>query len=80
MPDLIERGFSKGELGLALSAGLTGLFGYLGGALFTNIAMGYVVDAWGWDGGFGVLIAACLLSIFFVALTWNKEKTFLNLS
>ncbi len=62
------------------AAGLTGLFGYLGGALFANIAMGYVVDAWGWDGGFGVLIAACLLSIFFVALTWNKEKTFLNLS
>jgi len=55
------------------AAGLTGLFGYLGGALFANIAMGYVVDAWGWDGGFGVLIGACVLSIFFVALTWNKE-------
>ena len=62
------------------AAGLTGLFGYLGGALFANIAMGYVVDAWGWDGGFGVLIGACILSIFFVALTWNKEKTVLNLS
>jgi OPA family glycerol-3-phosphate transporter-like MFS transporter len=61
------------------AAGLTGLFGYLGGALFANIAMGYVVDAWGWNGGFVVLIAACILSIFFVALTWNKEKAFLNL-
>lgn len=55
------------------AAGLTGLFGYLGGALFANIAMGYVVDAWGWDGGFGVLIGACVLSILFVGLTWKKE-------
>ncbi|HJW15529.1 MAG TPA: glycerol-3-phosphate transporter [Flavisolibacter sp.] len=58
------------------AAGLTGLFGYLGGALFANIAMGYVVDAWGWNGGFLVLIAACVLAIFFTALTWNKEKAF----
>ncbi|ANE49479.1 glycerol-3-phosphate transporter [Flavisolibacter tropicus] len=56
------------------AAGLTGLFGYLGGALFANIAMGYVVDAWSWDGGFVVLIGACILSIVFTALTWNKEK------
>jgi OPA family glycerol-3-phosphate transporter-like MFS transporter len=56
------------------AAGLTGLFGYMGGALFANIAMGYVVDHLGWDGGFIVLIAACFLSIFFTALTWNKEK------
>ncbi len=60
------------------AAGLTGLFGYLGGALFANLAMGYVVDSWGWDGGFFVLIGACILSIFFVALTWNKEKIVLN--
>jgi MFS transporter, OPA family, glycerol-3-phosphate transporter len=58
------------------AAGLTGLFGYLGGALFANIAMGYIVDAWGWNGGFLVLIAACVLAIFFTALTWNKEKAF----
>jgi len=55
------------------AAGLTGLFGYLVGALFANIAMGYVVDAWGWDGGFSVLIGACVLSIFFVLLTWKRE-------
>lgn len=56
------------------AAGLTGLFGYLGGALFANIAMGYVVDAWSWDGGFAVLIGSCILSIVFTALTWKKEK------
>jgi len=36
--------------------------------------MGFVVDGFGWDGGFLVLVAACVLSIFFTALTWNKEK------
>jgi MFS transporter, OPA family, glycerol-3-phosphate transporter len=57
------------------AAGLTGLFGYLGGALFANAAMGYVVDTWGWDGGFVVLIASCLLAVVFTALTWKKEQT-----
>lgn len=56
------------------AAGLTGLFGYMGGALFANIAIGLVVDRWGWDGGFEVIVAACVLSIFFTALTWNREK------
>lgn len=56
------------------AAGLTGLFGYMGGALFANIAIGFVVDAWGWDGGFEVILAACVLSIFFTALTWHREK------
>jgi MFS transporter, OPA family, glycerol-3-phosphate transporter len=60
------------------AAGLTGLFGYLGGAVFANAAMGYIVDAYGWDGGFIVLFAACILSIFFVALTWKREQNILN--
>ncbi|WP_219921606.1 glycerol-3-phosphate transporter [Rufibacter sp. XAAS-G3-1] len=61
------------------AAGLTGLFGYLGGALFANIAMGLIVDKWGWDGGFILLVAACLLSIVFTAFTWKREKQHLNL-
>lgn len=56
------------------AAGLTGLFGYLGGAVFANAAMGYVVDYWRWDGGFITLTASCFLAIFFTSLTWKKEK------
>lgn len=56
------------------AAGLTGLFGYMGGALFANIAMGYVVDFWGWDGGFMVMLAACILAIVLTGFTWNTEK------
>ncbi|MBT8316706.1 MAG: glycerol-3-phosphate transporter [Lutibacter sp.] len=56
------------------AAGLTGLFGYLGGALFANIAMGAVVDYWGWPGGFVVLIGSCIVSIFLLALSWYHES------
>lgn len=56
------------------AAGLTGLFGYLGGALFANIAMGAVVDAWGWNGGFIVLLGACIASIILIGVSWIQEK------
>ncbi|MEO6521868.1 MAG: glycerol-3-phosphate transporter [Mucilaginibacter sp.] len=56
------------------AAGLTGFFGYMGGALFANIAIGQVLDHYGWDASFYVIMAACILSIFFTALTWNREK------
>ena len=55
------------------AAGLTGLFGYLGGALFANIAMGFVVDHFGWDGGFMVLLAACISAIAILMLAWMEE-------
>ncbi|RXQ97345.1 glycerol-3-phosphate transporter [Ancylomarina salipaludis] len=56
------------------AAGLTGLFGYLGGALFANIAMGAVVDTWGWNGGFIVLLGACIASIILIGISWIQEK------
>ncbi len=55
------------------AAGFTGLFGYLGGAVFANVAIGHVVDNWGWDGGFFILTAACVLAILFTAFTWRGE-------
>lgn len=56
------------------AAGLTGLFGYLGGALFANIAIGFLVDKWGWDAAFYLMMAACIISIVVTLFTWNKEK------
>jgi OPA family glycerol-3-phosphate transporter-like MFS transporter len=55
------------------AAGFTGLFGYLGGALFANIAMGHIVDIWGWDGGFYVLILAAIISILLLFLTIKRK-------
>lgn len=56
------------------AAGLTGLFGYMGGALFANIAMGHIVDIWGWDGGFKMLIAVSFIAIFLLMLTLKHKK------
>ncbi len=56
------------------AAGLTGLFGYLGGALFANIAIGFIVDHWDWDAAFILLLVACAVAILFTSFTWNKEK------
>lgn len=56
------------------AAGFTGLFGYLGGAVFANIAMGHIVDTWGWDGGFHVLITATIISILLLTLTIKRKE------
>ncbi|OBU09458.1 glycerol-3-phosphate transporter [Photobacterium aquimaris] len=56
------------------AAGLTGLFGYLGGAVAANALLGYTVDHFGWDGGFIVLTGACVLAIFFFIITMVGEK------
>ncbi len=56
------------------AAGFTGLFGYLGGALVANIAMGYIVDSYGWDGGFKLLVFACIMAIILIGLSWRLEN------
>ncbi len=56
------------------AAGLTGLFGYLGGALGANIAIGFIVDHMGWDAAFIMMLVASLIAILFSGLTWNVEK------
>jgi MFS transporter, OPA family, glycerol-3-phosphate transporter len=52
------------------AAGLTGLFGYLG-ATAAELGIGKVVQYWGWNTGFTVIIASAILSIFLLVLTWN---------
>ena len=58
------------------AAGLTGLFGYLGGAVAANAILGYTVDSFGWDGGFIILVGSCILSIFFFILALIGENKF----
>ena len=52
------------------AAGLTGLFGYLG-ATAAELGLGIIVQQYGWDAGFIVIIASALLSIALLAFTWN---------
>lgn len=53
------------------AAGLTGLFGYVGGTTIANAGVGFVVDLYGWAGGFIMLLISCVLAIIFLALTWS---------
>ena len=55
------------------AAGLTGLFGYFGGAFAANIAIGAAVDRFGWNGGFSLLFGSCLMSVTLFALVWKLE-------
>jgi OPA family glycerol-3-phosphate transporter-like MFS transporter len=51
------------------AAGFTGLFGYLGGSVAANAIVGYTVDAFGWDGGFMLLVGSCVMAIILLLLT-----------
>jgi MFS transporter, OPA family, glycerol-3-phosphate transporter len=55
------------------AAGFTGLFGYLGGSVFANIALGFILERWQWNGGFMVLVTACVLAILLMLPTWRQE-------
>jgi OPA family glycerol-3-phosphate transporter-like MFS transporter len=56
------------------AAGLTGLFGYLGGAVAANAILGYTVDHFGWDGGFMILVGSCIASIICLVYALFGER------
>ncbi|CAK2672907.1 sn-glycerol 3-phosphate:phosphate antiporter [Vibrio crassostreae] len=56
------------------AAGLTGLFGYLGGAVAANAVLGFMVDLYGWDGGFIILVGACVASIICLLYAFLGER------
>lgn len=59
-----------GKKAAATAAGFCGFWGYMG-ATVSGAGVGKIVDVFGWNAGFGVLIASCLFSSLFFALTWN---------
>ncbi len=56
------------------AAGFTGLFGYVGGAVSANIVIGYAIDRAGWNAGFIIIVAACIISIILVSMTIKAEQ------
>lgn len=57
------------------AAGLTGFFGYfLGTFILANWVVGWMAQTAGWNWTFLLLVAACLLSIFFMLLTCGRES------
>ena len=55
------------------AAGFTGFFGYVFGAVIAELGLGRIVDRWGWDGGFLLLLAACAVSVAIFAATWKMH-------
>ncbi|MFU2047280.1 phosphoglycerate transporter protein PgtP [Avibacterium gallinarum] len=55
------------------ATGLTGLFGYLLGSASAGTVLGAVVDNFGWDGGFYILIASSILAFIFISFTLFRK-------
>lgn len=56
------------------AAGFTGLFGYVGGAVLANIALGAIVDKVGWNGGFIFLLVSCVMAIILLLCTNSGDN------
>ena len=56
----------------ATAAGFTGLFGYAS-TLVSGVGLGYVVQHYGWNVGFGTLLAIGACGTFMFILTWPAK-------
>lgn len=56
------------------SAGFTGLFGYFFGTMGAEALTGYLVQNFGWNSGFILLLGSCVISILLFMLTWNVHN------
>lgn len=55
------------------AAGFTGLFGYLAGMNLAEVGIGTLVQKWGWNAGFMLLVGACVIATACLATTWNTH-------
>jgi OPA family glycerol-3-phosphate transporter-like MFS transporter len=51
------------------AAGFTGFFGYVFGSAISGSGVGWIADHWGWRGVFATMVACCVLTIAFSAMT-----------
>ena len=56
------------------AAGFCGLFGYLFGATSANLLLGKVMDIYGWDACFQLLMATSLFALGLMLLLWLWEN------
>jgi OPA family glycerol-3-phosphate transporter-like MFS transporter len=56
------------------AAGFTGFFGYVFGSAVAGSGVGWIADRWGWQGVFIAMVACCLLTIAFSAMTLSHRK------
>lgn len=66
---------SKKAVGVA--NGFIGTLAYLGSAI-AGVGIGYVVESYGWEGGFALFIATSLIGSLFFLLVWNRRAKVLE--
>ena len=66
---------SKKAVGVA--NGFIGTLAYLGSGI-SGAGIGYVVESYGWEGGFSLFIASSLLGAVFFMLVWNRRAKVLE--
>ena len=57
------------------AAGFTGFFGYVFGSAIAGTGVGWIADHWGWDGVFITMVACCVLTMGFTAMTLGHKTT-----
>jgi len=57
------------------AAGFTGFFGYVFGSAIAGTGVGWIADRWGWNGVFVTMVACCVLTMAFTALTLGHSTT-----
>jgi MFS transporter, OPA family, glycerol-3-phosphate transporter len=62
---------SKKAAGTA--AGFTGFFGYVFGSAISGTGVGWIADRFGWGGVFATMVACCLATMLFSALTLGHK-------
>jgi phosphoglycerate transporter family protein len=61
-----------GKKAAATAVGLTGLLGYLG-SIISGVGVGWVLDHFGWAGGFSVFIVCAIIGTLCLIPTWNQR-------
>ena len=56
------------------AAGFTGFFGYVFGSAPAGAGVGWIADRFGWNGVFVTMVACCVLTMVFSALTLGERK------
>ena len=61
--------------GTEASASASGIVDGVGaaGAIFAGVGMGYLIDAYGWDGAFGIIVAMASVATVLNALLWSHR-------
>ncbi|MED2749900.1 MFS transporter [Bacillus thuringiensis] len=62
------------KFAVGTTVGMCGLFGYVGGSLVANAAIGVIVDRSGWDGCFILLLTGAVLSTIFLFIVQRGHE------